>query len=135
MQLIASNPLRALVLNGVTTFVLFLGSLLITVGVGVLGFFFFSKGFHVDPTYAKYLAPDLHYYYVPLIVAIIGAFIIASTFLYVFEMAVDTIFLCCLKDLSIHDGSYNKPYLMSKKLLRLLSAKNAKKINSVAPAY
>ncbi len=135
VQLIASNPLRALVLNGVTTFVLLLGSLLITVGMGVLGFYFFSKSFYIDPIFAKYLAPELHYYWVPLIVVVLGSFIIASTFLYVFEMAVDTVFLCAMKDLSVHDGSVYSPYFMSKKLLHLLSPKTAKKINSVGAAF
>lgn len=133
LKLIASNPLRALVLDSVTTFILFLGSLLITVGMGVLGFYFFNKEFYVDPAWAKYFAPTLHYYWLPLVIVIIGSLVISQTFLYVFEMAVDTVFLCAMKDLSIHDGSPQKPYFMSKKLLRILSVKNVKKVNSVAP--
>lgn len=41
-------------------------------------------------------------------------------------MAVDTIFLCAMKDLEINDGSEQKPYMMSKKLLKILSVKNDK---------
>lgn len=133
LKLITSNPLRALVLDSVTTFILFLGSILITVGMGVLGFYFFSGEIRVDPTVAKYFAPTLHYYWLPLIIVIIGSLVISQTFLYVFEMAVDTVFLCAMKDLSIHDGSPRKPYFMSKNLLRILSVKNVRKINSVAP--
>ena len=39
-------------------------------------------------------------------------------------MAVDTVFLCALKDMSIHDGSTEKPYFMSKKMLKIMSVKN-----------
>ncbi|CAF0895937.1 unnamed protein product [Brachionus calyciflorus] len=124
ISLLASNPLRALVLDRVTDFILFLGRLLITAGVGVLAFYFFSRGFEIDEAFKKYFAPELHYYWVPLICVIIGTYFITKIFFTVFEMAVDTIFLCAMKDLSVNDGSEEKPYLMSKKLLKILSVKN-----------
>ena len=124
MQLMISNPLRALVLNGVTDFVLFLGRLLITAAIGVLGFYFFSKNLYIDPKYAYVFAPTLHYYWVPLITVIIGTFFISKTFFTVYEMAVDTLFLCAMKDLDVHDGTWEKPYFMSVKLLKLLDVKN-----------
>jgi choline transporter-like protein 2/4/5 len=124
LTLLASNALRALVLDRVTDFILFLGKLLITAGVGVLGFCFFTKQITVSPAYQKYFSPDLHYYWIPLIVIIVGTYIISKTFFTVFEMAVDTIFLCAMKDLSINDGSPAKPYCMSKELRKLLSVKN-----------
>lgn len=126
IKLLASNPLRALVLDRVTDFILFLGRLLITAGVGVLGFFFFSKAFYIHPAFRKHFAPELRYYWVPLICVIIGAYLITKIFFTVFEMAVDTIFLCAMKDLSINDGSEEKPYVMSTKLLKILSVKNKK---------
>ena len=132
LTLLLANPLRALVLDRVTDFILFLGSLLITVGMGVLGFYFFSKGFYVAPAYAKYFAPDLHYYWVPLMLVIIATYFIAKIFFTVFEMAVDTLFLCALKDLEVNDGSAEKPYMMSTELKKLLSVKNSKK-SSVGP--
>lgn len=119
------NPLRAAVLDSVADFVLFVGKLLITTLIGILGFFFFSKGFYVDPAYTKYFAPDLHYYWVPLLCVIAGTFFIASTFFSVFDMAIDTVFLCALKDMSIHDGSVEKPYFMSTKLLKIMNKKNS----------
>ena len=76
LQLIVANPLRALVLNGVTAFVLFLGSLLITIGTGVLGFYFFTKSFYIDPSWTLYFAPTLHYFWAPLIVVVIGIYYI-----------------------------------------------------------
>jgi choline transporter-like protein 2/4/5 len=59
MGLLMANPLRAMVLDCVTDFILFLGRLLITAGVGILGFFFFTKGFTISANYQKYFAPDL----------------------------------------------------------------------------
>ncbi len=124
LKLLLSNPLRALVLDRVTDFVLLMGRLLITAGVGVLGFYFFSRSFTIAENFKKYFAPELHYYWVPLAAVIIAAYFIAKTFLTVFEMAVDTVFLCAMKDLDIHDGSAEKPYFMSTKLLKILSVKN-----------
>ncbi len=124
IKLLASNPLRALVLDRVTDFVLFLGRMLITAGVGVLGFFFFSKSFYIDPNFRKYFAPDLHYYWAPLIAVILVTYAITKVFFSVFEMAVDTIFLCAMKDLDINDGSEQRPYSMSSKLLKILNVQN-----------
>jgi solute carrier family 44 (choline transporter-like protein), member 2/4/5 len=124
IALLASNPLRALVLDRVTDFVLFLGRLLITCGIGVLGFFFFTKRFYIAPDYRKYFAPDLHYYWLQLAVVIVAAYYIAKTFFTVFEVAVDTVFLCALKDLDEHDGTEHSPYYMSRKMLKILNVKN-----------
>ena len=74
LQLIVANPLRTLVLNGVTGFILFLGSLLITIGTGVLAFYFFTKSFYIDPSWTVYFAPNLHYFWAPLIVVVIGIY-------------------------------------------------------------
>lgn len=123
LALLAANPLRAIVLDRITDFILFLGRLLITVGVGILGFNFFAGNFYVDPSYRKYFQPELHYYWVPLIVVILGSYFVSKTFFTVFEMAVDTIFLCAMKDLDVHDGSPQKPYFMSKRLLKILKKK------------
>jgi choline transporter-like protein 2/4/5 len=132
LTLLASNPLRALVIDRVTDFILFLGKVLITAGVGVLAFYFFSKKLYVAPSWTQYFAPDLHYYWLPLLIVIIATYFIAKIFFTVFEMAVDTLFLCALKDLEVNDGSSEKPYMMSTELKKLLSVKNTKK-SSVGP--
>jgi choline transporter-like protein 2/4/5 len=124
LTILATNPLRTFVLDRVTDFVLFLGRLFITAGVGILAFCFFSQSFYIDPAARKYFAPDLHYYFVPLIVVVICTYAITKTFFTVFEMAVDTIFMCAMKDLDINDGSEEKPYAMSTKLLKILNVKN-----------
>ena len=104
---------------------------------GVIGklsisFYFFAKKLTIAPGWTQYFAPDLHYYWVPLMLVIIATYFIAKIFFTVFEMAVDTLFLCALKDLEVNDGSAEKPYMMSTELKKLLSVKNSKK-SSVGP--
>jgi solute carrier family 44 (choline transporter-like protein), member 2/4/5 len=123
-KLLLANPAKTLILDGVAFFLLLIGKLLITGAVGVLAFYLFTNSFNIPSTFSTYLAPTLHYYWLPLVTVIIGTFLIACLFLTVFEMAVDTVFLCALKDLDIHDGSPEKPYYMSKKLMEIMSKKN-----------
>lgn len=40
---------------------------------------------------------DLYYYFVPIIIVVVGAYFIADSFFDVYEMAVDTTFLCFRK--------------------------------------
>lgn len=56
--------------------------------------------------------------------SIVGAYVIASGFFSVFGMCVDTLFLCFLEDLERNDGSRDRPYYMSKSLLKILGKKN-----------
>lgn len=53
-----------------------------------------------------------------------GAYLITTCFFDVYNMAVDTLFLCFLEDCERHDGSREKPYFMSKKLMLILKKKN-----------
>merc|ERR1712066_509763 len=52
------------------------------------------------------------------------AFIIASIFLSVYEMALDTIFVCFCEDQNRNDGSAEKPYACSARLQKFM-VKNA----------
>jgi hypothetical protein len=49
----------------------------------------------------------------PLLIAVILSFIIVHCLVTVFEMCVDTIFLCYCEDVQANDGSALKPYYMS----------------------
>ncbi|XP_065191270.1 choline transporter-like protein 4 [Sycon ciliatum] len=114
-NLILRNIVRVVVLNKITAFILFLGKLLITGITGVIAFYVF------DHLRTK---EGLNYYLIPIIFLCIVAFITAHGFLNVFDMAIDTIFLCVLEDLERNDGSPNKPYYMSSGLKNALSVKN-----------
>ncbi|MCJ8735528.1 hypothetical protein PDJAM_G00248130 [Pangasius djambal] len=55
---------------------------------------------------------------------VFGAYLIASGFFSVYSMCVDTLFLCFLEDLERNDGSAEKPFYMSKNLMKILNKKN-----------
>ncbi|XP_023577300.1 choline transporter-like protein 4 [Octodon degus] len=120
--LLMRNVLRVVVLDKVTDLLLFFGKLLVVGGVGVLAFFFFSG--RIKGLGKVFENPELNYYWLPIMTSIAGAYVIASGFFSVFGMCVDTLFLCFLEDLERNDGSQDRPYYMSKNLLKILGKKN-----------
>lgn len=120
--LLMRNIVRVVVLDKVTDLLLFFGKLLVVGGVGVLSFFFFSG--RIQGLGRDFKSPHLNYYWLPIMTSIVGAYVIASGFFSVFGMCVDTLFLCFLEDLERNDGSLDRPYYMSKSLLKILGKKN-----------
>ncbi|VEL11545.1 unnamed protein product [Protopolystoma xenopodis] len=118
--LILRNCLRLLVVDSVTGFFLFIGKLVVTVGAGTLAYFFFNGTIQ----FADLRTNSLNYFYVPIIVVIVGTFAVASLFFSVFSFTVDVLFICVMEDLERNDGTENKPYFMSKQLMKVLSKKN-----------
>jgi len=112
--LLMRNILRVAVLDKVTDFLLFIGKLTVTGGMGVASFYFFNT------------RDDLNYNLAPVIIVTVASYAVASAFFGVYEMAINTIFLCFLEDCERHDGSQEKPYYMSKKLMKILGKKNKK---------
>lgn len=110
--LLMRNILRVAVIDKVTDFLLFLGQVTITVAMGVGSFYLFDKD------------KELNYYLTPVIIIMIGSWVISSAFFGVYEMAIDTIFLCFLEDSERHDGSAERPFYMSKKLMKILNKEN-----------
>ncbi|XP_051243261.1 choline transporter-like protein 2 isoform X2 [Dicentrarchus labrax] len=126
--LLMRNMIRVAVLDKVTDFLLFLGKLLIVGLVGIFAFFFFSgrvKAF-------ENTAPNLHYYWVPIITLVIGSYLIAHGFFSVYAMCVDTLFLCFCEDLERNDGSATRPYYMSSTLHEILWKNKAEEPSSSA---
>ncbi|XP_071774571.2 choline transporter-like protein 2 isoform X1 [Centroberyx gerrardi] len=114
--LLMRNMIRVAVLDKVTDFLLFLGKLLVVGLVGIFAFFFFSgrvKAF-------ENTAPNLHYYWVPILTVVVGSYLIAHGFFSVYAMCVDTLFLCFCEDLERNDGSAARPYYMSSTLHEIL---------------
>lgn len=114
--LLMRNILRVAVLDKVTDFLLFLGKLLISGGVGALAFFVFT---HKIPILQEHL-PVLNYIWVPLVTVAFGSYIVAQGFFNVYSMCVDTLFLCFCEDLERNDGSSSRPYLISPNLHKIL---------------
>ncbi|XP_050024486.1 choline transporter-like protein 4 isoform X1 [Dermacentor andersoni] len=119
-KLLMRNVVRVVVLDKVTDLLLLVGKLVIVGIVAVPTFFVFSR--KVDALNNH--LPELNYYMLPILTISVGAYIIASSFFSVYSMAVDTLFLCFLEDCERHDGSEEKPYYMSKELMKILGKQN-----------
>ncbi|XP_054712924.1 choline transporter-like protein 4 [Uloborus diversus] len=63
--------------------------------------------------------PVLNFYLLPPIFITIGSYLIAKAFFSVYEIAIDTMFLCFLEDCERNDGSEGRPYYMSKALMSI----------------
>lgn len=60
---------------------------------------------------------ELHVWVVPLLLVSFFAYLVSHNFLSVFEVVVDTLFLCFVIDIETNDGSTEKPYFMDQDLL------------------
>ncbi|CAB4032448.1 Choline transporter 4, partial [Paramuricea clavata] len=112
--LLLRNALRVAAVNGVTAFLLFIGKLFVVGIIGVGSFFWFDRFVNeVEDV-------QLSYSVVPIVICIIGAWVVAAIFFDVYDMAIDTIFFCFLEDSERNDGSAEKPYYMSENLRDIL---------------
>uniref|UniRef100_A0AAQ5YC75 Choline transporter-like protein n=1 Tax=Amphiprion ocellaris TaxID=80972 RepID=A0AAQ5YC75_AMPOC len=121
-MLLMRNVIRVVVLDKVTDLLLFFGKLLVVGGVGVLSFYFFSGRIALPGN--TFRSSSLNYYWMPIITVAFGSYLIAHGFFSVYNMCVDTLFLCFLEDLERNDGSMEKPYFMSKSLMKILNKSN-----------
>ena len=119
-HLIVSNPLRLLVIDKVCDFLIVLGKLCITAGIAILAFFFFT---HRIAQAEKYV-PELRYYFVPLLLIIIGTYIIVTCFFSVYSMAVDTLFLCAIQDIKLQENNKDHELVMSRGLKKIFRVQN-----------
>ncbi|KAL4709780.1 hypothetical protein ACJJTC_001234 [Scirpophaga incertulas] len=119
-SLLMRNIIRVVVLDKVTDFVFFLSKLLISIGVGFAVYYLLQWNFVYEVTNGE----RLHYNYIPAIILSIATYLICSLFFNVYSMAVDTLFLCFLEDCERNDGSPEKPYYMSKGLMKILGKGN-----------
>ncbi|KAK3087196.1 hypothetical protein FSP39_002993 [Pinctada imbricata] len=119
-MLIMRNIVRVVVVDKVADFLLLIGKLVVVAFAASTSFFFFDGRIEFLASFT----PSLNFYVVPIVLVTIGAYVIASCFFSVYGMAVDTLFLCFLEDLERNDGSAEKPYFMSKDLLKILGKKN-----------
>ncbi|CAD6185560.1 unnamed protein product [Caenorhabditis auriculariae] len=119
-MLITRNIVRTVVIHKVAGILLFLGKAMITLGAGVIAFYYFSGRWIVEGIPHV----DLYYYFGPIVIVVLGSYCMADLFFDVYEMAVDTTFICFLEDSEQNDGTPEKPYYMSAKLLEILGKRN-----------
>ncbi len=113
-SLIAANGLRLFTIDGISSIILFFGKMGITCGTGILGWYLLRRD-----------ASIIENYTVPLIFICLFAYIIATAFVNVVDMSIDTIFLCFLEDCEHNDGSAERPYYMPEGLRQHVSKKAA----------
>ncbi|KAF0302147.1 Choline transporter-like protein 2 [Amphibalanus amphitrite] len=121
-MLIMRNVLRVIAVDAVCDFLLFLGKALITIGITVASFYFLDHRIPIEGL--DKFVPETHYSWLPVVTIAVGCFFISSLFFSVYNMAVDTLFLCFLEDLERNDGSEERPYYMSKDMMKVLGKKN-----------
>lgn len=118
-MLLLRNVVRVFVLDKTVDFCLFLGKLLVTIGISALSWAFLSGNI----TLGNVVAPDVSNFWYLIILIGVGTYFISSGFFGVYAMAVDTTFICFCEDLERNNGQ-DKPYFMSKSLLKVLGKKN-----------
>ncbi|XP_077966779.1 choline transporter-like protein 1 [Styela clava] len=117
LSLLISNAQHVVALNCLSGFCLFLGKVTVVGVVGTLASAWFSEKSTSDISFLF-----------PVIICCLGAFFIASCFMSVFGMAIDTIFLCFCDDCQRNDGN-DRPYYSSQSLRKFMESASSKKQN------
>lgn len=116
-SLLASNALRVFAINSVGDFVLLLGKLFVVLSTVLIGMELIQK------------KEGIHHTWIPLALAGIFAYLVSHCFITVFEMTIDTIFLCFCEDCEQNDG-ITRPYFMSRGLMEFVQ--NSKKVLQIS---
>ncbi|XP_018373399.1 PREDICTED: choline transporter-like protein 1 [Trachymyrmex cornetzi] len=111
-KLQVTNNLREAAIDSVGVFVLFLGKILVVILTVVSGVYLIQK------------KKGLNQPWIPIILAGIFAFLVSHCFISIYEVIIDTIFICFCEDCEKNDG-INRPYFMSRGLMEFV--KNRKK--------
>lgn len=123
-DLLLRNVMRLVVLDKVTDFIFFVGKIVI-MGTTIAAFYFeFYEPLEPIKKFEFFNQPVLNYKWLPMVIVAASSWVISSTFFHVYSIAVDTLFLCFLEDSERNDGSADRPYFMSRKLMNILGTKN-----------
>ncbi|XP_076335074.1 choline transporter-like protein 1 [Tachypleus tridentatus] len=122
-HLLSNNILRVAAINSVGDFVLLLGKAGVSVATVFIGLELIKD------------KEGVNYKWIPVTIACIFAFLVSHCFLGVYEMAVDTLFLCFCEDCERNDG-INKPFYMSRSLMVFVeNSKKALKLDAENRKY
>lgn len=117
-SLVLRNIIHVKVVDCVTSFVLFLSKLSITALTGLISYYFYANLIPFETI--KEIVPLLNYTLTPVFIILLAIYLISKMFFDVFDMCIDTLFVCVLIDLEVNDGSKGREYFMSLNLRRLL---------------
>lgn len=94
--LLAANPLRAVVLYALSHYLMSVCRILITITTAISGYLlFYSVTTSVDNF------THLHYRWAPVLVASVVTYLLSSLYVDIYEVGIDTMFLCFRKFLVI----------------------------------
>ncbi|XP_013403885.1 choline transporter-like protein 1 isoform X5 [Lingula anatina] len=106
---IVSNVLRVAAINSVGDFILFLGKVAVMTGTGAIGILMFKGD------------PNLHYFFIPVLLVFVFSYFIAHGFLSIYEMVIDALLLCFCEDCQINDGvTPGREYYMDPSLMKFV---------------
>ncbi|KAK9502789.1 hypothetical protein O3M35_011495 [Rhynocoris fuscipes] len=115
-KVLVNNALRVTAINTVGDFVLVMAKVLVVLVTVFFGTFVLGE------------KEGVHHMWFPVALAGLFAYFVSHCFFTVYEMVIDTIFICFCEDCEINDG-INKPYFMSRNLMEFV--KNTKKVLKV----
>lgn len=98
------NALRLIAVDFIGDFLINLGKIVVMFGTALAGLFLLKRD------------EKIVYWAIPWLLILIVSFAIATAFFGLYEMAIDTIFLCFCEDCERNDGSASRPYYMSEEL-------------------
>lgn len=116
---LTSNTLRVLTINTMGDFIIFLGKCIITGSAAIFGIYMMRKD------------TDVHYLAAPVIFATLIAYLVAHSMLCVYEMVIDTMFLCFVEDINKNSNS-SDGFFASESLLKF-AKDDIKEMKSGAP--
>lgn len=90
---LASNTLRIVTINTMGDFIIFLGKCIVTATAAAFSVFLIRKD------------PSVHYLAVPVVFSAICVYMVAHSMLCVYEMVIDTMFLCFVEDVNKNANS------------------------------
>ncbi|KAK7100512.1 hypothetical protein V1264_023454 [Littorina saxatilis] len=108
-NMLVSNAMRVAALNSIGDFLLFLAKLAVMAATGAVGVIWLKS------------RNDLHFFAIPVLLVCVFAYFVAHCFLSVFEMVVDALFLCFCEDCDMNDGSPDRQYFASKRLMTFVN--------------
>lgn len=113
--LLVRNSFRLVAVESVSSFILFLGKVVVTAISGCGSYFTFKLYYADNP---------LMYSSASVFVVMVTAFVVTSIFMSVYDTSIDTIFICFCEDCEKNDGSPARPYYMSASLKAITDVKN-----------
>ncbi|XP_076441381.1 choline transporter-like protein 1 isoform X2 [Babylonia areolata] len=108
-HILVSNSQRVAALNSMGDLLLFMAKIAVMAASGAVSLVWL-KG-----------RSDLHFFAIPVLLVCVFAYFVAHCFLSMYEMVMDALLLCFCEDCDLNDGSPERPYFASKRLMTFVN--------------